>query len=500
MKLSTLLSAINMSYPQEMDIQGLSLNSNQVEKDFIFCAVNGDHTSGTHFIQAAIERGASCILYEAGFAKSLEQYKTNIPLISVPQLHDKVGVLAQVYYNAAMKHVVGITGTNGKTTCAYLLAQALNRLGSPCAMMGTLGVGMLKSLQKTGLTTPPAIDAHRYLAALTEQGAESAAIEVSSHALSQGRVNGISFESAMFTNLTQDHLDYHGDMVSYGWQKSKLFTMPSLRRVILNADDPYSINILNQMRRDIPVVMVSLNPAQPKLKTIHRPFVSWVIANQYQLHAAGSKAQISTPWGEGVLQIGLLGEFNLSNALMVLSECCLRGYSLDKVLGAMQSVQAAPGRMQSMGGIHTPRVIIDYAHTPEALRAALLSAREHCKRRLWVVFGCGGDRDASKRSQMGEIAAKLADRIVLTNDNPRYENPRQIIGDILHGMQVEDSHKVVIQEARDKAIEHAIVNALPVDTVLVAGKGHEDTQTIGNTQHNFSDIEYVQRFTGKQTA
>jgi UDP-N-acetylmuramoyl-L-alanyl-D-glutamate--2,6-diaminopimelate ligase len=504
MKLSELLSSIDVPVPRiDPDIIGLSLDSKNLHVGYIFFALKGQFTDGCNYIQEAINNGASAIICDAGSSTKID-IKNKVPIISVRNLKEKIGIIANNFYqtNAHSIKITGITGTNGKTTCAYILSQSLSKLNKRCAFIGTLGYGFVgQELEHSGYTTPQAIHLHKYLHKLCQQDAKYAAIEVSSHALAQSRVEGIPFESAIFTNLTQDHLDYHGNMEEYGRQKIKLFLKSGLRRTILNADDKFTHVLLNQMRRDIPVVLYSLNPKiKESYVNVKRPFISWVIVNNYKLVANGSQATITTPWGQGMLRTNLLGLFNLSNTLAVLSEICMQGSSLSEAISVLSQVQPAPGRMQRLGGIHVPQIIVDYAHTPEALKVALESARSHSKRRLWCVFGCGGDRDKSKRSQMGEIAAKLADRIILTNDNPRTENPSQIIGDILHGMNVDDGYKVVIEEDRKKAIEHALNRALPIDTVLIAGKGHENYQTIGSTNYPFSDIEIVKNLTGSKSA
>jgi UDP-N-acetylmuramoyl-L-alanyl-D-glutamate--2,6-diaminopimelate ligase len=303
----------------------------------------------------------------------------------------------------------------------------------------------------------------------------------------------VQFKSAIFTNLTQDHLDYHGNMHEYGRAKQKLFQFPSLERAVVNGDSDYYYKILQAMRRDFPVVVYTLNKTLADIPRFQKSSILPITTKNIESEQKGMSALVETPWGKGKLKSPLLGQFNLSNLLGVLAELCLQGCDFEAALNALSHAHAAPGRMQRLGGVRTPQVIIDYAHTPDALENALKSARTHCRRRLWCVFGCGGDRDKDKRAKMGNIAAAYADRVVVTSDNPRTENPMQIIEDILQGVELVHSEKIVVEENRESAIEYAINHTLAVDTILIAGKGHEDYQIIGQTKFPFSDADCVNK-------
>ncbi|MBN9288481.1 MAG: UDP-N-acetylmuramoyl-L-alanyl-D-glutamate--2,6-diaminopimelate ligase [Gammaproteobacteria bacterium 39-13] len=494
MKLQQLLQGL-AEYREHEDhhVSGLSLNTQHIQPGELFIALKGHQHDGRTYIKEAISRGASAIICEAQGLEAFHYVASReMPIIPVSNLASKLSTLASRFYDkpsAAMK-VIGITGTNGKTTSSFLLSQSLSRLNIPCAVLGTLGYGFLHSLSHSALTTPDALSLQRHLKELKDQGAEAVAMEVSSHGLAQDRVSSIEFCSAIFTNLTQDHLDYHGNMEAYGQAKQKLFQFPSLKRAIINADSDYYPKIMRVIRRDIPII---LHTVQSKLSAVpsQRSSLLAITLKQLDLDQKGITAVVETPWGQGILRSPLLGMFNVSNLLGVLAELCLQGADLKNALAALSQSYPPPGRMQRLGGITTPQVIIDYAHTPDALENALKAARKHCRRRLWCVFGCGGDRDKDKRAKMGHIAGLYADRIVITNDNPRTENPRSIIDGILEGLSAEHHDKIFVEEDRQSAIEHAISRALAVDTILVAGKGHEDYQIIGDQKFPFSDVECV---------
>ncbi|MBS0290558.1 MAG: UDP-N-acetylmuramoyl-L-alanyl-D-glutamate--2,6-diaminopimelate ligase [Proteobacteria bacterium] len=494
MKLQQLLQGLT-EYHSENDaiIKGLALNSKQVQPGDLFVAL----MRAEPYIQEAIIKGASAVIAES--AEMLDLSKSNTPIIHIKNLAEKLHVIASRFYEDPQQNfddIIGVTGTNGKTTTCYILAQALSRLAKPCAFIGTIGVGMINALVDSGYTTPDLLALHKYMRLLANQGAKALTMEVTSQGLIQGRVNYIRFDSAHFTNLTQDHLDYHLNMQAYGKAKEKLFQFPTLKRVVVNGDSAYSQKMLQALRRDIPVAMYSLKKAFDfKMKQNIYPMT----VTQINLDQKGIKAKIQTPWGQGLLRSTLLGDFNLSNLLGVLAELCLQGYDFKNCLEVLAQMHAPPGRMQKMGNPNTPQVIIDYAHTPDALENALKSARLHCTRRLWCVFGCGGDRDKEKRAPMGNIATTLADKIVITSDNPRTENPTKIIEDILQGIPALLSEKVIVQENREAAIAYAINHALAVDTIVIAGKGHENYQIVGKETIPFSDVACVRTLLREET-
>ncbi len=511
MQLQTLLkNIVECSLDENREIKGLSLNSKDLKPQMAFLAIKGQQTDGRLFIQDAIRKNAAVVFAQAeGLEQFVDMSKVNqspIPIISVPELQKKIGLIAKQFYQSdssiPMPITVGITGTNGKSTCCFLMVQALHRLKSVGGLIGTLGYGLFSNTAGTLTTnsqkntTPDAVTVHRNLAELAQDGAKVIAMEVSSHGLDQNRVQGVDFTSAIFTNLSQDHLDYHVNMDAYLKAKCKLFQLNNLQRVIINEDDPVREKILKSVRKNVSIYLYSLSA--PKHSRRHYPIdAQFVYAKNYELTHNGIHAEIVTPWGTGELRSTLLGVFNLSNLLAVLTELCAQGFSLNKVLTALSGAQGAPGRMQRMRRGDQPEVIIDYAHTPDALAKALLAAKQHCKRRLWCVFGCGGDRDPEKRKLMGQVAAQYADKIIITNDNPRYENPQKIIEDIMSGVHIEKHKKVLIETDRKSAIYQALTRALAVDTILIAGKGHEDIQDFGRQKIAFNDKKCVEEIFAK---
>lgn len=492
MKLQQLLQQLtdNPSLP-DCEVSGLSQNSKQIQPGDLFVALCGQQQDGKAFIAEAIAKGA-CAVVATAQEKSVPMESHGTPIIYISDLRENLNTLASRFFgnpSHQLDEVVGVTGTNGKTTTCYLLAQALSRLNKPCAFMGTIGYGFIGALLPSPYTTLEPISLHRGIKKLVDEGAKALCMEVSSHGLEQQRVNSVNFTSAHFTNLTQDHLDYHGSMEAYGKAKQKLFRFETLKRVVVNGDSPYSQQMLKSLRREIPVAAYSLEK-KPHY-TIKPSLFFPIVAKDIHLDQKGITANVDTPWGQGKLYSPLLGRFNLSNVLGVLAELCLQGFEFKAAMDAIAHANAAQGRMQKMGTVRTAQIIIDYAHTPDALQNALKSAKEHCKRRLWCVFGCGGDRDKDKRPKMGAIAAELADRVIITNDNPRTEEPKKIIEAILQGVPALYGEKIIVQEDRETAIRFALSHALAMDTILIAGKGHENYQIIGDKTFPFSDAHVV---------
>jgi len=501
---------VEYSLDENREIRGLSLNSKELKPKMAFLAIQGQQTDGRLFIQDAIKKHATVVLVQA---EGLEQFvdmskvsQSPIPIIPVPALQKKIGLLAKQFYQSDISSpaptIVGITGTNGKSTCCFLMVQALHRLKTLSGLMGTLGYGLFSNagsaptINSQKNTTPDAVTIHRNLAELAQGGAQVITMEVSSHGLDQNRVQGVEFASAIFTNLSQDHLDYHANMDAYLKAKCKLFQSPDLQRIIINEDDEAREKILKAARKDVSVYLYSLSA--PKYSRRHYPIeTQFVYAKNYELTQNGIYAEVVTPWGTGELRSPLLGAFNLSNLLAVLTELCAQGFALNKVLTALSGAQGAPGRMQRMRRGDQPEVIIDYAHTPDALAKALLAAKQHCKRRLWCVFGCGGNRDPEKRQLMGQVAAQYADKVIITSDNPRYERPQKIIDDIMSGVEIEKHQKILIEADRKSAIYQALTRALAVDTILIAGKGHEDIQDFGQKKIAFNDKKCVEEIFAK---
>ena len=393
--------------------------------------------------------------------------------------------IASTFYHEPSKKmtVIGVTGTNGKTSCTHFIAQALQKAGRTCGVIGTLGTGVWPNLTPGKYTTPDAIACHRGLAELLQQSAELVAMEVSSHGLDQARVAGVAFDTAIFTNLSRDHLDYHADMDDYAAAKSKLFSWAGLKRAIINIDDPVGERFAREFSGRYQIYTYSL---MNKTLAGCKP----VLASRIHLNGRDMSAKISSPWGEGSLKANLLGKFNLSNLLAVLTTLCASGVSLDDALQYLHGVKNVTGRMQAFGGGKLPLVVVDYAHTPDALEQALNALREHTRGKLWCVFGCGGNRDHGKRPMMGQVAEHYSDQIVITSDNPRDEDPQSIINDIKAGLLCDWAAETELD--RGSAIAHAIDCAQAGDVVLIAGKGHEDYQLVGDQRLGFSDREVAE--------
>jgi UDP-N-acetylmuramyl-tripeptide synthetase len=456
----------------------LVVDSRTVEVGDVFAAYPGHATDGRKFIDAAIRAGARAVLAQAGNGVVASALQSTVPIIAVENLARAIGNIADDFYGRPSQtmRVVGVTGTNGKTTIASWLAQAYQQLGETSGIIGTLGVGLLNQLTATKNTTPDAAAIHAALHDLQSVGARTVAMEVSSHALDQGRVGGVRFDAAIFTNLTQDHLDYHGTMVAYGEAKAKLFTDYVVRNRIINADDAFGAQLI---ARKFP---------QTVSYGIDGGLVRGNIGAQ---RVDGMLINIQSPWGDLAVNTSVIGRFNAYNMLAVAATLLAQGFNLRKIEVALSSVVPAPGRMQrvTLDGDHhdLPKVYVDYAHTPDALEKAIDTVKESTCGKLTVVFGCGGDRDRSKRPQMGAIAARTADRVVVTSDNPRSESPQAIISDIIAGIEMDFAQRLRTVADRRTAIEQAICAAEATDAVLIAGKGHEDYQEIDGIRHDFSD-------------
>ncbi|UCE88187.1 MAG: UDP-N-acetylmuramoyl-L-alanyl-D-glutamate--2,6-diaminopimelate ligase [Pseudomonadota bacterium] len=477
-----------------VEITGLSSHSRAVHAGDLFLACVGQRVHGRGYIDAAIDAGAHAVLWEADtrLDSIALTWRTSpsghqVPVIAVTDLSSLVGVLADRFYGqpSAQLFVTGITGTNGKTSCSQFLAQAASAF-APCGVIGTLGHGLYGALESDGHTTPDAVTCHRWLADFLSGGATSAVMEVSSHALDQGRVNGVAFDCAVFTNLTREHLDYHGDMTRYGMAKRTLFAVPGLRHAVINTDDAFGRELAGGMPPHVELITYGLE---------HDGTPPTVHGSDLVLDARGIALQVSTAWGKGELRAPLLGRFNASNLLAVLAVLLIRGVSLDEALQRLAATRTVSGRMERFGGGPAPLAVVDYAHTPDALEQVLGALREHCAGKLWCVFGCGGDRDRGKRPLMGAVAERIADRVVLTDDNPRHEDPSEIIVAIRTGMQRPDS--ALVQRERGKAIALALGEAATGDVVLIAGKGHEDYQLVGDRKLEFSDVATVQALLGE---
>jgi UDP-N-acetylmuramoyl-L-alanyl-D-glutamate--2,6-diaminopimelate ligase len=482
----------------ELQVSDVTLDSRAATPGALFLACRGRTHHGLEFAAEAIARGARAVLYEPeGAPRARAQLGARAFVAAVPGLSTRAGVIADRFFGEPSSRltVAGITGTNGKTTCAWLLAQALQRCRRPAGYIGTLGVGMPPEVTATLHTTADVVTVHRQLAALASAGAECVSMEVSSHALDQGRVSGVRFRTAAFTNLTRDHLDYHGTMEAYGAAKARLFHWPGLASRVINIDDPFGAALAAAMARLQPQAATAsagrLVVTTRVAGAVALPEgAQYVRAARVQAEPGGLTIDIESSWGAVQLPVRLVGEFNVDNALTVLAVLLAWDFPLREAARALSQARAASGRMEMFGGRgRSPLAIVDYAHTPDALANALRAARLHCRGQLRVVFGCGGDRDAGKRPLMGRIAAELADDIVLTDDNPRREDPQRIVADIVGG--VLPSAPLTIEHDRALAIRIALERSAPDDVVLIAGKGHEDYQIVGSERRAFQDQAVV---------
>lgn len=471
-----------------LDLRRLTSDSRAVRAGETFLAYPGERRDGRQFIPHAMAAGAATVLWESTHFTWKKSWR--IANLGVRGLRHKVGAIASHVYGrpSSRMWMVGVTGTNGKTSCSQWIAQAFNHLGRRCAVAGTLGNGFPGALEAGANTTPDAAWLHGQLNDWYRDGARAVAMEVSSHGLEQGRVNGVEFDVAMFTNLTRDHLDYHGSMAHYRRAKARLFEWESLKWSLFNLDDRYGAALAaRSLRRGRNVLGFGFQRSALRAPRIE--------GRNLKMGLDGLSFDAETPWGRAHVRSAVLGRFNASNLLGTLAVLLASNTSLHAAEQALGGLQAVAGRAQSYGGVAQPLVVVDYAHTPDALEKMLLTLREVIGARraakLICVFGCGGDRDRGKRPMMGAIAARHADRVFVTSDNPRSEDPHAIIAEIVRGA-VGKAHKCTVIEARARAVSVAIAGARRGDIVLVAGKGHEPYQEIAGVRHPYSDSATVQ--------
>ena len=465
----------------DIAVSGLVLDSRDVRPGDAFVCVAGFGAHGLNFVQQARANGAVAILYDH---PAPEGIAVPADAIAVPGLRARMGALADQFHGQPSRSMtmVGVTGTNGKTSTVQLLGQAWQRLGITSGSIGTLGVGLYGQVVPTGFTTPLVLQMHQVLAQLRDAGATATAMEVSSHALDQGRVDAVHYDIAVFTNLTRDHLDYHGSMDAYGAAKARLFQRPGLKAAVINLDDAYAPTLLALLDPAVAVVGVSSRgAASARLQAAD--IVMDSAGLHFQLRADGQQAAVDSP---------LLGRFNVDNLLAVAGVLLAQGQPLAVIASLLGQLRPISGRMNKLGGqAGQPTVVVDYAHTPDALLQALSSLEDHVDGLLACVFGCGGDRDAGKRPQMAAIAEAHADRVIVTDDNPRSEDGDAIVADILAGFARPET--VAVQRDRALAIDSAIATASAGDVVLIAGKGHEPYQDINGVKHPFDDSQVAQQ-------
>lgn len=455
---------------QNADIEAITNNSREVTHNTLFLAFPGAHVDARQFIANAISQGASAVLYENkdGFHYDHD----SIPCIGMADLKNKQALIAARFYDFPGKKipVIGVTGTNGKTSVTQFIAQLLDKT----AVIGTLGYGFFGALKKLPNTTPDGLQLQKILFELVSAGAKAIAMEVSSHGLVENRVAEINFQTAVFTNLTQDHLDFHGTMAHYQAAKELLFQMPGLKNAVINIDDLAGKYFAEKYQHTLNVVRYSK----------HNHDADVFVLSKTQC-PTGFDVVVQTPQGKHAFQLPLIGEFNIDNSLAVIGVLLLS--HCDQIWQRISTIVAVPGRMQFFKTEHSPSVIIDYAHTPDALEKALQSVRAHCLGKLFCIFGCGGNRDKTKRPKMGAIASRYADTVVITNDNPRDEDANIIAAEVASGID----GKYDIELDRALAIKKTLEKANKNDWVLIAGKGHETDQIIGKKTLHHSDAECV---------
>jgi len=436
------------------------------------------------------------VLWASPIARQEVRGDKQVPVYGVPDLKNMVGRIAERFYGEPTKEqfVIGVTGTNGKTSVTQFIAHALQQ-DAPCGVLGTLGNGVFGQLEKGGFTTPDAITLHTLLDDLRYENVKKVVMEASSHGLDQGRVAGVAFDVAVFTNLSHEHLDYHGTMQNYARAKRRLFETKGLKYAVINIDDDYGRQLLTSMPGAVGTVSYGFADGKGGDDVLPS-----LLGSDLQLDRNGLRMHVESDWGKGDLQVPLLGAFNASNLLAAVGALLASGIAFDDALQRLSDVQPVPGRMQGHGGVNQqPLVVVDYAHTPDALQQVLVAVRAHAAVQagavsapnLWCVFGCGGDRDRSKRPLMAAAAEQLADKVIVTDDNPRTENAQVIVADILQGFTRMDDVLVIADRA--SAIEKAILSAAENDVVLVAGKGHEEVQIVGDEHLPFSDAYEVER-------
>jgi len=459
----------------------LCTDSRLVRPGDVFAAVPGHRVDGRDFVGHAVQAGASAVLWDPSGRPPMRFDDLPVPHMAVPELNWRLGWIAaeMARHPSASLWTIGITGTNGKTSCSHWLAQALSACGTPCGRIGTLGYG-IDTLSPLANTTPDGGRLQEILAELRNAGATAVAMEVSSHALAEGRVHGVAFDVAVFTNLTRDHLDYHGTLEAYGAAKERLFHWDGLQHAVIVTDADFGLHLAGRIDHN-----------RTQVLTVGRR--GDVRVSQVQCSAEGVACRLDTPWGAVEMRSGLIGRFNVDNLACVAATLLVSGVPLGRIADAIAALTPVPGRMQVLRRDGAPTVVVDYAHTPDALGQALASLREGLptNHRLHCVFGCGGDRDPGKRAAMGAVAAKLADVVTLTSDNPRSEDPDAIIATISAGIPASADATLHTEPDRASAIAHAILGAAAGDVVLLAGKGHETWQEIAGRRLPFNDAEHA---------
>ena len=469
-------------------ISGLSLDSRSSKAGDLFFAVQGLQTHGVEFCENAIANGAAAIAWEPAPNINAGDLPNSVPCVSISNLQQQIGFIAHRFYHKPSEgiSVIGVTGTDGKTSVSQFIAQAFDYLDKSCGVIGTLGCGIYPNLGPASHTTPDAIRVQSLLHQYFEADTPYAVIEASSHGLKQGRLNSVVMDTAVFTNLGRDHMDYHLTQEDYANSKNLLFQMPNLKHAIVNIDDEFGIQLANELSKQVNLVTYSYMNFQPE-------FGTFLYAHEITFTNGKTKFEVNSSWGDFTIRTNLVGNFNVSNILAALGVLLVNDHALNDAIKAISSVHSVSGRMQLIAHINqAPSVIVDYAHTPQALVNVLQVLRDQCEGELWCVFGCGGDRDPGKRKHMANAVEKYADHAIVTDDNPRTEDPEVITKDIISGFS--SSAQFTLIHDRQKAIAYAINSAAYKDIVLVAGKGHEAVQIVNDNHIPFDDVKVAQKY------
>lgn len=498
-------SLIDCKVTMDVPVYGLSSDSRQIKKGFVFVAYPGVQQDGRDFIEDAVKNGASAVMMESPTGKDDIQLRyigdRTLPVLYVLNLQNLYGVFVSRFYLDPSRKVslIGVTGTNGKSSVTKIFQAAMNKVKRKTGFIGTLGVSgssndkpkeneskqIARINHASSHTTPDAADIQKAIADMQSNGYENIIMEVSSIGLDQNRVNGCIFDTAILTNISRDHLDYHATFEQYCEAKAKLFAKPFLNNVIVNIDDQSGKELFIRYSAEKNVIGFSLDKKYLDNRSV-------VVAHDIVSNLDGSTFTINSPWGVGECSTKLIGKFNIYNILAALASMCVHDVPFQDAVHALAESQGVPGRMQKFSSpINSKNIFVDYAHTPDALSKILSLLKQHCSGDLKVVFGCGGDRDKGKRMLMGQVADQYADFIMLTDDNPRFENPDMIIEDIVSGLSTNAVYE--IEHDRDIAIAKVIKQTNPEDIVVIAGKGHEDTQEIAGVSYNYSDIDQVSK-------
>ena len=479
MELRMLMKGMNVEAP-DLTVTDITAHSGRSVPGGLFLAYAGDRHHGLEFIDEAVAAKVAAVAWEPSPEVAPPELPDTVVGMAVPNLREHIGTIADRFFDqpsAALK-VTGITGTNGKTTTAWLVAEALNRLGRKGAYLGTLGYGIAPKLTPSALTTPACIAVHRRLRAMVDAGATDAIMEVSSHGLDQGRVDGVRVRTAVLTNLSRDHLDYHGTLKAYSEAKARLFLETDIETAVLNVGDAFGQALLGRLAASVRTVTVSAT---------NESKASDLTAALLESGPDGLRLALSGKFGQAELKSPLWGRFNVENIVVAIGILLAQEFSLAQAVSALTECVAPPGRMQIVDQAPgQPTVVVDFAHTPDALNKALEAVKEHCRGQVWCVFGCGGNRDQGKRSNMGAVAAAMADRTIVTDDNPRDEDPGAIIREIVAGTG--NALAVEVVQDRAAAIHAAVEMAAADDVVLIAGKGSETVQITGSQAREFSDL------------